>query len=372
MAEEANDMTTRVLFIDAASPVRYSAASLDDPQTRIGGAEITTIRIAGGLAQTHEVMVAQATRPSGEQLVEDGVTWASLEEGLAGASGADHVVVLRRLGDAVRARVRGRAPRVSLWYHDWIPDGSDDAGLVARTRTRAKNSVRAALHLLFGIGIVAVSHTHAGNLSSALQGSLLPGVLTRRLRPEVIYNPIAATRPAGDRPVDPDKLIYCSAPWKGLGMVLAHFAGLRERFPDLRLVVASPGYDRLTDSTLPDGVEYVGTLGQRELLEEISTSLCVFYPANKVPETFGIIFLESHAVGTPVLAHRFGSAVEFLAPEETLDATDAGAVAERIALWRGGGRPEPRLDDALRLEAVVQSWVRYVDRSGAGEAVAAR
>ncbi len=67
-----------------------------------------------------------------------------------------------------------------------------------RTLTRAKNAARALLHLVFGIGIVAVSETHATNIRTAFQGSLLPRFLTGRLRPEVIYNPIAVTVPHGE------------------------------------------------------------------------------------------------------------------------------------------------------------------------------
>lgn len=353
-------MVGKVVFLDASSPVLYSAASLHDPDTKIGGAEITTIRIAAGLAPTHDVTVGQLTRPASRPLTEDGVRWTSLDQALAIGRTADHVVVLRRIEYGVIAKLRGRAKRVSVWYHDWVPDGSEDGGLVPRTLTRAKNAARALLHLVFGIGIVAVSETHATNIRTAFQGSLLPKFLTGRLHPEVIYNPIAVTVPQATEPVDIDKLIYCSAPWKGLGMVLAHFAHLKLRFPTLRLLVASPGYDRIDGGGMPDGVEYLGTLNQTELLQHISTSLCVFYPSNKVPETFGIVFLESHAVGTPVLAHRHGSAVEFLTPDETLDATDDAAVEARIALWRSGGRPTPRLDDKLRLDAVLKRWDAFI------------
>ena len=352
-------MAATVVFLDASSPVLYSAASLDDPDTKIGGAEITTIRIAVGLATTHDVTVGQLTRPAATPLTEDGVRWTSLDQALALSRSADHVVVLRRIGYGVVARVRGRAKRVSVWYHDWVPDGSEDAGLVPRTRTRAKNATRALLHLVFGIGIVAVSETHATNIRTAFGGSLLPRFLTRRLRPEVIYNPISVTAPPATE-VDVDKLIYCSAPWKGLGMVLQHFEHVKRRFPTLRLVVASPGYDRIDGGDMPAGVEYLGTLNQTELLAQIATSLCVFYPSNKVPETFGIVFLESHAVGTPVLAHRHGSALEFLTEEETLDATDDAAVDERIARWRSGGRPSPQLEDALRIDAVLHSWDSFI------------
>ncbi len=353
-------MVGKVVFLDASSPVLYSAASLDDPDTKIGGAEITTIRIAGGLAPTHDVTVGQLTRPAARPLTEDGVRWTSLDQALAIGRTADHVVVLRRIEYGVIARVRGRAKRVSVWYHDWVPDGSEDSGLLQRTRTRAKNAVRALLHLVFGIGIVAVSETHARNISTAFQGSLLPRFLTRRLRPEVIYNPISVTAPSPAEPVDIDKLIYCSAPWKGLGMVLAHFAHVRRQFPTLRLLVASPGYDRIDGGDMPEGVEYLGTLNQTELLAHISTSLCVFYPSNKVPETFGIVFLESHAVGTPVLAHRFGSAPEFLSEEETLDATDAAAVEARIALWRSSWGVHRRDADALRIASVLKRWDGFI------------
>jgi glycosyltransferase involved in cell wall biosynthesis len=353
-------MQPKAIFIDGASPVLYSAASLDDPDTRIGGAEITTIRIVRGLAATWDVMVAQLTRAPGEHLIEDGVTWTSIDEGIRTASEADHVVVLRRIKYAVLARLRGRARRVSVWYHDWVPDGSEDASPFGRATTRAKNAARGLLHVVLGIGIIAVSETHAENIRTALRGSLLPRAFTRGLVPEVIYNPISVVAPEPGEQVNIDKLIYCSAPWKGLGMVLTHFERLHQRFPTLRLVVASPGYDRIAGDSMPDGVEYLGTLNQADLLRHIATSLCVFYPADKVPETFGIVFLESHAVGTPVLAHHFGSALEFLSPQETLDANDAAAVEARIEAWRAGGRPSPTLDDALRTESVLQRWDEFL------------
>ena len=105
-----------------------------------------------------------------------------------------------------------------------------------------------------------------------------------------------------------------------------------------------------------------------------------------IPETFGLVFAESHAVGTPVLTHDCGAAREVLAdPGQLLPVTWAlrayeaplhrleprwragparladhlglfDRYIERIRLWHDGGRPQVGPDPRFRLSAIAAEW----------------
>ena len=65
---------------------------------------------------------------------------------------------------------------------------------------------------------------------------------------------------------------------------------------------------------------------------EVRSALCVFYPNFVLPETFGLVFAEASAVGTPVLTHDCGAASEVLAdPRQLLPIAPAARRYERVA-----------------------------------------
>jgi glycosyltransferase involved in cell wall biosynthesis len=155
--------------------------------------------------------------------------------------------------------------------------------------------------------------------------------------------------------------------------------------PDLRLVVGNPGY-KVRKSVLIDGVEYLGPQPQARMHAEVRTALCTFFPNFVIPETFGLVFAESNAVGTPVLTHDCGAAVEVLGDRsQVLPVTVADRAyevllshvspgwragparvaaslgmfdiyAERVAAWRAGGRPRVGPDPRFRLATVADQW----------------
>jgi hypothetical protein len=70
-----------------------------------------------------------------------------------------------------------------------------------------------------------------------------------------------------------------------------------------------------------------------------------------------LVFAESNAVGTPVLAHPFGSAPEVLTKEQLCDAHDLDAIVKRLKLWREPGcRPKVGLRDDFTIERVAARW----------------
>ena len=86
-----------------------------------------------------------------------------------------------------------------------------------------------------------------------------------------------------------------------------------------------------------------------------------FYPAYRVPETFGLVFGESHAVGTPVLAHHFGAAPELLSPAEVIDARNLDAVANRLSDWYTNGRPAVAPRPEYLIADVARRWSELFD-----------
>jgi glycosyltransferase involved in cell wall biosynthesis len=150
-------------------------------------------------------------------------------------------------------------------------------------------------------------------------------------------------------------------------------------------VVGNPGY-KVRKSAVIDGVEYLGPQPQARMHEEVRTALCTFFPNFVIPETFGLVFAESNALGTPVLTHDCGAAVEVIGDRSQILPVTAGyrvyerllthvspgwragparlaaalglfdAYAERIQAWRSGARPKVGPDPRFRLATVVEQW----------------
>jgi glycosyltransferase involved in cell wall biosynthesis len=151
------------------------------------------------------------------------------------------------------------------------------------------------------------------------------------------------------------------------------------------LVVGNPGYKRMR-AVQRAGVELLGPQPQTRIHAEVRSALCTFFPNFVIPETFGLVYAESHALGTPVLTHDCGAAREIVAdPREVLPlgaahrlyeravgalpvrwrrlparlAAAAGlfdAYVERIHEWRQGGRPLTGPDPRFRLSSVTEQW----------------
>ena len=268
--------------------------------------------------------------------------------------------------------------RIYLWLHDQFRPGSKRAGWLATTADVLRE-VRAT--------IVCVSDSQRRGVEAALRTMGLDD----RVSTYTIYNPIDDTLSPDDSPVDRNKLVFFSSPNKGLKFTLDAFRELHRQIPDLRLVVGNPGY-KIRKSVLIDGVEYLGPQPQTRMHEEVRTALCTFFPNFVIPETFGLVFAESNAVGTPVLTHDCGAAVEVLGDRsqilpltvahrvyETLlsnvppgwragparVAASMGlfdAYAERIGTWRAGGRPHVGPDPRFRLTVIAEQWRELLAR----------
>jgi glycosyltransferase involved in cell wall biosynthesis len=351
----------RIVFYDDLGTPPYSEASLEVGANGIGGGETTLVRVAVKLSQAHRVTVAQRHRHESEG--SGRLRWIPLDEADEELKRADAIVIQRKPRHMITSRWFNRDADVFLWYHDWnLPVGSIKP-LKKRLISQVRADAHVALHNFAHVTAVGVSGVHAQNIREHLAEARAFRPLASKVRVEYVYNPIPDELAKTDVPYDPTKLVFFSAAWKGRDAVLKAFEAVRQAMPEMRLYLASPGYS-LHDSTptgsVGENVTFLGSLPHARILEEVRTALCVFYPANVFPETFGLVFAESHAVGTPVLAHPFGAACELLGADELVDARNIAAVVERVRSWRHGGRPVVSRKDEVTLSSVGGAWERLL------------
>jgi glycosyltransferase involved in cell wall biosynthesis len=111
---------------------------------------------------------------------------------------------------------------------------------------------------------------------------------------------------------------YASAPFKGLPLLGKLWPRIVERNPGLKLKIFSGM--RLYEAPMQDmhfqklyddmkampGVEFIGTIPQKELIKEMAKCKLMVYP-NFFPETFGNVVQECIYAGTPVITSSRGA-----------------------------------------------------------------
>ncbi len=345
-----------IVFFDPSCMKPYDSQTLTNSAT--GGTEGSVVRIADALGAY--VIQHNRSEASGRYRPPEFI------------AGIDRVVVIR--DSRALATVNRLFPhaRVFLWLHDKVRPRSKRGRWLAGT---------AGLLRDLDVRIVCVSNTQRQWVEATLRWMRVDD----RIRVCTIYNPIDDALAPDGSPVDDHKLVFLSSPNKGLKFTLDAFRALRRRMPDLRLVVGNPGYkDRRLGAV--EGVEFLGPQPQSRMHAEVRTALCTFFPNFVIPETFGLVFAESNALGTPVLTHDCGAAREVIGDDRQVLPVTAGKRAyeillrgcsprcraaaaraaaelglfddyiERIHAWQSGERPQTRPDPRFRLSAVAQLW----------------
>ncbi|HEY6482817.1 MAG TPA: glycosyltransferase family 4 protein [Steroidobacteraceae bacterium] len=345
-----------VLFFDPSCRHPYDTRTLRDEAT--GGTEASLTRIADALGAF--VMQHNRTEPQGCYLPPGPL------------AGIEHVILNRDSRSLGAVHALFPHAQVYLWVHDQLNPGSKRARRLAAD---------AALLRALRVRVVCVSNSQRRGVEATLRSVGVADQVAAR----TIYNPVDdALLPDGSA-IDERKLVFFSSPNKGLAFALDAFRALHRRMPDLRLRVANPGYKIRTAARI-DGVEYLGPLPQSGIHGEVRTALCTFFPNFVLPETFGLVFAESKAVGTPVLTHDCGAAAEIVDdPQQILPVSFAqrayesaarnlsprwraapalladrcglfDAYIDRIRAWRSGARPAAHPDLRFRLTAVACQW----------------
>ena len=357
---DARRSMSQVLFYDPVCTEPYDTRSLHE--RALGGSEATLTRIADSLG----AWVIQHNR------TEDFGRYRRPQPLPDIAS----LVVHRDPRVLPQLREQYPQARVYLWLHDRIHPRSK------RSRTLA--AVAALLGEL-AVTAVCVSDTQRAGVEATLDSL---GIRSRT-RTLTIYNTVDDAITPDGTSVDERKLVFFSSPNKGLAFTLDAFSALKRRMPDLRLVIGNPGY-RADPRAARPGVEFLGAQPQERMHAEVRSALCTFCPNFVIPETFGLVFAESHALGTPVLTHDCGAAAEIVRDAQQLLPVTAAcrlyqaatgwlpaawrqaparlaaasglfdAYAERIRAWRNGARPQVGPDPRFRLSVVRQQWMRLL------------
>lgn len=345
-----------VLFYDPVCARAYDSETLR--REALGGTEATVVRIADALGA--QVAQHNRARPSGRYVPPER------------DAGVGSVIVNRDSRALPLVRRLYPNARVFLWLHDRLRPGSRRARWLAST---------ASLLRELDVRIICVSDTQRAAVEATLRWMRAGGSIQAR----TIYNPIDdALQPDGSA-VDERKLVFLSSPNKGLKFTLDAFRVLRRRMPDLELVVGNPGYREYRWSAI-EGVRFLGPQPQERMHQEVRSALCTFFPNFIIPETFGLVFAESNALGTPVLSHDCGAAREIIGDErQILPVTGAARVYERLAgplapswrawpartagrlglfdaylerirAWRAGERPVTGPDPRFRLAVIAARW----------------
>jgi glycosyltransferase involved in cell wall biosynthesis len=345
-----------VLFYDPACTQPYDTRTLSEQA--LGGSEASLVRVADALG----AWVIQHNR------VADWERYRRPQR----LPGITSVIVNREARALPIIEERYPGARVYLWLHDRMRPGGRRARLLAASA--------AALRRM-EVTVLCVSDWQREGVEATLKSLGLAG----RVRALTVYNPIDDALAPDGTAVDERKLVFFSSPNKGLAFTLDAFGALRRDMPDLRLVVGNPGYKAYRGGAR-EGVEFLGAQPQERIHREVRSALCTFFPNFLIPETFGLVFAESHALGTPVLTHDCGAAREVLGESQevlplpygcqlyesvvgTLPgrwravparlAAAAGLFAayrECIRAWRAGSRPHAAPDPRFRLSIVTARW----------------
>lgn len=345
---------SRLVFLDTVSPMPYDTRSFGE--RAVQGTEASVMRIADALGAY--VMQHNRTTAWDRYLPVQRLD-------------AEHVVVIRDSRALTLAREYFPNAQLHLWLHDKLRPGSKRGRRLRRSAELLRSE---------RVSMICVSNTQRQDVVNTLRWARIEG-----LPLYTCYNPLDETLRPDDSPVDDRQLVFFSSPNKGLAFALDAFGALRRAMPDLRLVVGNPGYKADALANLP-GVEFLGPQPQAVMHGYVRRSLCTFHPNFRIPETFGLVYAESHALGTPVLTHDFGAAAEIVGdPRQVLRvarrfpvyeslfghlpprwrrfparlAADVGFFDPYIAVikeWRAGRRPVVGPDPRFALSAVVAQW----------------
>ncbi|MCB1585949.1 MAG: glycosyltransferase, partial [Xanthomonadales bacterium] len=126
---------------------------------------------------------------------------------------------------------------------------------------------------------------------------------------------------------------------------------------------ANPGYKILENLQENRNIIVLGSLPYPQMMQHVAESLCIFYPQNSFAETFGLIYAEANALGTPVLAHDIGSAREILHSNNNLiDATNSQQIINTLKSWQND-LPKVEYNENFNEKSIFQQWDAVFSKS---------
>jgi glycosyltransferase involved in cell wall biosynthesis len=332
---------------------------VDTPDERpLGGSQSALCHLARSLAgQGHAVrMVTMTTAPG----LVAGVDCRSLDEGFALFAGMDAAIVLNdpdpQVASALRVAMGGRG-LVVLWTQHDVDQPAMAAFAEAEVRAAWDRVVfvsdwqRRAYRRSFG----------AMPADIVIGNAMAPAFETLFGVDEDVLGPKSG----------PPLLVYSSAPFRGLDVLLEAFPLIRARLPEARLLVhsslgiyqveaAADAHQALyARAQAMAGVDYRGAVSQPALARALKGALCFAYPST-FPETFCTAALEAMAAGCVAVVGDLGALAEttrglaeLVAPGEDYAGRFAARVVAVLADREALGQ---RLSRQRRLLAASATW----------------
>lgn len=327
----------RILFIDPVTPKPYDSATLENEP--LGGSESTVIRLAEEFGKRgHEVLVVQHNR--GER----SGRYAGFGSG--NEFKPTHVIVMRAPNALRQAKKQFPNAKLYLYCHDIFGGEAWKDGFQAMVDTQAVPILVSLWHQT-----QMYDHIKALNLDVSIPS-------------RKIYNPIADDlKHDPDVQVDTNKLVFFSSPHKGLDNTLKIFSRFKDfaELRDMKLYVANPGYFPDHELKGTENVVNLGALPHPKVIEHVRSAFAVLHLNSVFPETFGIVYAEANAVGTPFLSHRLGAVPEVVDhPAELIDVNDPKAVIDRLIQWKTLSRPKVRGESRFRMVRIVREWLELL------------
>jgi glycogen(starch) synthase len=163
-------------------------------------------------------------------------------------------------------------------------------------------------------------------------------------------------------PFDPPVLLAIGrvVPEKGFDLAVAALARLRERHPDVCLVVAGDGSARpalerqAADLEIADAVRFLGWVPPAEIPALINTATIVLQPS-RWQEAFGLAALQGSQMARPVIATRVGGVGEVVVHGETgllVEKEDTAGLADAILFLLGDPERAASMGAAGRCRAI--------------------
>jgi glycosyltransferase involved in cell wall biosynthesis len=327
-----------IVFLDNTYPKPYQSDSLNTQA--LGGTEASVIRTATILMAKFKVYVVQNCRVESLQESEN---LSYFPKSRLNELSPDFIVVLRKYPLLKVLAKQFPNAKLFLWIHTY-----KNIEYVFKRRGLAKTNT----------SIICNSDTHRWHTEKLLNSGLLgkiANLITAQAKVTFCYNPIPKPKSI-EVARDLNKLLFFSSPNKGLDQVIRCFESINQKLPDLKLYIANPGYKDSDELRANKNIIILGSLPHHQMMQQVASCLCVFYPQDTFAETFGLIYAEANAYGTPVLAHDIGSAREILNENNELcDANNYEAIYQQIKLWQNN-LPKVQYKLEFSEENILKQW----------------
>ena len=327
-----------ILFLDNTYPKAYQLSTLK--QQAIGGTESSVVKTAVILSKEYKVIVAQKHR---EKETIESESLSFIPKSQMHKTNPDFIVVLRKYPLLKELKKQFPQAQLFLWLHTY----KNTEYVFKRVGLSKTNTT-----------IICNSKTHANHTAQILNKSFLGrmfSLFSNKTKVAYCYNPISQPeKPTIKR--DSNKLLFFSSPNKGLKQVVKCFNAINKKLPDLRLYIANPGYKDDKSIELNNNIKVLGSLPHQQMMQHVAESLCIFYPQDSFAETFGLIYAEANALGTPVLAHDIGAAREILHSNNPLiDANDYQQIEQMVIAWQKNF-PQVAYKEEFNEDRVFKQW----------------